>query len=64
MSDDTPTSFDAFAHEHNLNGTRLEIARMAFKLGVLIGRQQKEAMAKPRTYHHITDRDTAPGEFR
>lgn len=65
MSDDTPTSFDAFAHEHNLSGRLLEMCRMAFKLGVLVGRKQADAIKqKPRAYHHVTDRDTAPGEFR
>lgn len=63
MTDETPTSFAAFADEHSLNGTRLEIARMAFKLGVLIGRKQAVAIKKP-AYHPAMDRDTAPGEFR
>ncbi len=41
MSDDTLTSFDAFAHEHNLSGHPLEIARLAFKLGRKIERKEQ-----------------------
>jgi len=97
--DDTPTSFDALAHEHNLSdrmrdalrvpfreglargrgqrartveeiaaemnlsGKALDLAREFAQAAELIGRRRVEA-ARRRGYHHVTDRDTAPGEFR
>ncbi len=55
MSDDT--SFAAFAHEHNLNGDRLEIARLAFKLGRKIERRD---LALPPDANPMSDSDTMP----
>ena len=64
--DENPTSFDALAHEHNLSGPRLDMARIFFRAGVVIGRRQQIAAANKqvRDYHHGLDRDTVPGEFR
>jgi hypothetical protein len=63
--DDTPTSFDALAHEHNLSDRQRDICRRFFRAGLEIGRRQASAQErKVREYHPALDRDTAPGEFR
>lgn len=67
--DETPTSFDALAHEHNLSDRLRDLCRIFFKAGQLIGKRQAEALApkqkeRRRGYHAVLDKDTAPGEFR
>jgi hypothetical protein len=54
---DTPTSFDALAHEHNLSDRMRDLAREFFKLGLTIGKRQAVAVKteqKKRLYNHIT----------
>lgn len=41
--DETPTSFDALANEHNLSPRLRDVCRIFFKAGLAMGRRQAAA---------------------